>query len=43
MVKIISEGLAKRDDPIFNGGVEMFSVRRPPPKEKPKQKPKVKA
>jgi hypothetical protein len=31
MVKIISEGLAQPDDPIFSGGVQTFSVRWSPP------------
>ena len=43
MVKIISRGSLPPDHPIFNGGLETFSVRKPPPKVKPKQKPKVKA
>ena len=29
-------GLLPEDDPIFSGGVQTFSVRRPPPKEEPK-------
>jgi hypothetical protein len=38
MVKIISRGSLPPDDPIFNGGVEMFSIRRPksPAEEAPK-------
>ena len=28
MVKIISEGLASPDDPMFSGGLETFSVRK---------------
>ena len=28
MGKIISRGLAPRDDPMFTGGVETFSVRK---------------
>ena len=29
MAKIISSRLAKRDDPMFSGGLETFSIRRP--------------
>jgi hypothetical protein len=29
MVKNISIGLARRDDPMFTGRVEIFSVRKP--------------
>ena len=37
MGRIISEGLASPDDPMFNGGVQTFSIRRPrPPAEAPK-------
>jgi hypothetical protein len=29
MGKVISESLAKRDDPIFSGGAQSFYIRRP--------------
>ena len=29
MVKILSRGLLKPDDPIFNGGLETFTIRKP--------------
>ena len=42
MGKLISEGLLPPDDPIFSGGLETFSIRRPKPQEeapKPDEKP----
>ena len=42
MVKIISRGSYKRDDPIFSGGLETFTIRKPT-KEKPKDAVKPEA
>ena len=38
MAKIIYEGLAKRDDPMFSEPLKVYSVRRPKPSEKSSQK-----